>query len=126
MSDALDTLPDAALSEVFAVEVAGWTEIRYEEGENVDIEGRCIYPWSGIRGRNSKGERDFIPHFATSTDAVLPYLEKHNEVFVEFFAATKLWQVLIVGKDRGVSTTFARAAGLALIQAKRAEKRSRP
>jgi len=30
----------------------GWTDIRYESGQDVDIDPRCLYPWEGLRGNS--------------------------------------------------------------------------
>lgn len=117
--DALnDALNDAQLSEVFAVEVAGWA-----------IHSRNTACWVDAAERDGMMERvhAFVGEleFATSADAVLPFLE-----------ATKNWSgaayphardsqakhsVCIEFNHVGCSSTFARAACIALLRAKRAE-----
>jgi hypothetical protein len=96
--NALDQLTDRELSNVFAVELAGWS---------------C----------------DALNRFATSADAVLPFLER-----MCFFTAGrephldgKPWYVAVAATEEegplnsGLAPTFARAACIALIKAKRAE-----
>jgi hypothetical protein len=63
------------LDALVAERVAGFSDIRHEEGENVDIDTREIYPWAGWRG-TVNGERRFVPRFSRSADAVLPLLER--------------------------------------------------
>ena len=104
MSDELDQLSDAALSERFAVEVAG------------------IWP------ENYSPELHGI--FATSADAVLPMLRNYEYVDVsrEHEDPPREWCVVlsVTRESRpiyfGQAPTFARAACIALLRAKRAEK----
>ena len=66
---------DDELNAAFAEKVAGWTDVRYEEGENVDIDARVLYPWEGMAGSPPDGqERRLVPPFTRSMDAVLPWL----------------------------------------------------
>lgn len=116
-TDALDQMPDAELSEVFAVEVAGWK--RNSCGE-----------WSDAMGRTQYYEFDQYrpietPKFATSADAVLPFT-KGLALVAEDHGAH--WSCIAVPLDwaadnvTSTAPTFARAACIALIRAKRAEK----
>ena len=62
--------------------IAGWTDIRFEEGEDVDIESRTIYPWEGMRGKPPGGEaRRMVPAYSILPNFVLPFLEKE---FISF------------------------------------------
>lgn len=114
---------DDQLNEAFAVNVAGWTDVRYEEGEHVDLDCRSVYPWKGVRGTLPDGDRRMIPRFTESADAVLPWLEKWNEYWeATYYDGT--WHFakerpkgdgMIYGwvKDR----SFPRAAVIALLRA---------
>lgn len=101
MSDALDTLSDAALSEVFAVEVGLYSE--YVSKEVAEEK-----------------------HFATSADAVLPFLETRDWLTMKHPGRDYTIQInchATAGENCfGYAPTFARAACIALILAKRAEK----
>jgi hypothetical protein len=105
MSTDLDQLTDRDLSNVFAVEVAGWT---------------C----------------DVLNRFATSADAVLPYLHPHLFTVGRLFrgdgddidAAAPMTYVVIIYHGgtcgngvagKAESNTFARAACIALIRSMR-------
>jgi hypothetical protein len=97
---------DDELNAVFAEEVAGWTDIRYEEGEDVDIDAREIYPWGGIAGSPPDGsKRRLVTPFTRSADAVLPWLNRHV-VMIEHMCSQ--WRVLIhmgyTGGDKGPFT----------------------
>ncbi len=70
---------DDQLNVAFAEQIAGWREIYYEEDEDVDIESRTIYPWSGLAGWPPDGrKRRLIPRFTESSEAVLSWLERHH------------------------------------------------
>jgi hypothetical protein len=107
MSTDLDQLTDRDLSNVFAVEVAGWT---------------C----------------DVLNRFATSADDVLPYLHPHLFTVGRLFrgdgdnidAAAPMTYVVTIyhggtcgngAAGKAESNTFARAACIALLRAKRAK-----
>lgn len=102
MSDALDSLTDAALSEVFAVEV--------------------------IASDDPQGYRR---DFATSADAVLPFLEcseDYPEILRPWHGLTedaveakRVWEVRF-DSVWAIAPTLPRAICIALIRAKRAEK----
>lgn len=100
--DNLDQLSDAALSETFAVEVAGYTK-----------------QWADFTGPTLT--------FATSADAVLPWVEQHAE-HINTHRCSSHWTVAICipnEKRRNFvasASNFPRAACIALIRAKRAEK----
>ena len=104
MSDELDKLDDAALSEVFAVEVAGWSFLANE--------------WFA-----GDFAMDGLPTFATSADAVLPFLNAAGWRGANVVSGADCW--IYIGPLLDVyayAPTLARAACLALIRAKRAEK----
>lgn len=108
MNDELDHMTDAALSEAFAVECAGCSDDRW-------------YYTSPSKDTGSY----LIPPFATSADAVLPFLAGACRL-AEF-----RWNPagrLVLHRHHGPSIcvdapTFARAACIALIRAKRSTKR---
>ena len=109
MTDELDKLADAELSEVFAVEVAGVEHI----GNLWRNTGEC---W--MIG---------VPPFATDANAVLPWLEKLPDWKVERMAfggidveiyTENSYKVIAEAKEYA----FPRAVCIALIRAKRAEK----
>lgn len=123
MPDELDQLSDAALSERVAVECLGWVErdSSFEE---------CQWEMPD-------GERCALPPFATSADAVLPILAEHCEktgdawralgkrevVFILSPAYSRVHLAPGILSEWGVKApTFARAACIALLRAKRAEK----
>lgn len=98
----------------FAKHVACYTDIRFEEGKNVDIESRSICPWKGWRG-TLNGERQHIPHFIGSMDAVLPWLEKCPYWAVDG-GPNKPWMVL-AGSGEAEADSLSYAAVLALLRA---------
>jgi hypothetical protein len=118
VSDNLSQLSDAELTEVFAVEVAGWTPHAVEEKKCHDPEGLSCY-WSDV------------PPFAMSANDVLPWLEKHKCTVPSW--AEGSWSVTIYDETGEGETydmpilgeeddkSFARAAATALIRAKRAQ-----
>ena len=115
MTDGLDTKTDAQLSEIFATEVAGWTFTL----------GTVEKWWRDGDGHFRGAGFINLPHFATSADAVLPWLEKANHLLSCWDG--KLWCVAFYfeGNSRhstGTQTTFARAACIAIIRATRARK----
>jgi hypothetical protein len=118
IADTLDQLTDAELSEVFAVEVAGFI---HKPGAN--------WPWSfpdgGVCVHDEQGD------FATSADAVLPFTDAFPfcDITRESHLNGKPWSVgvarTIEGDDaviHALAPTWARAICIALIRAKRAEK----
>lgn len=121
----LDQLTDAALSEVFAVEVAGW-----KRGQNV--EGKpALWPKDcAVYTKRRKTEWPYgilCPPFATSLDAVLLHLPERVEILRRPDWRGGAWCVVI--RDRswivlseGESGSLSRAACIAMIRAKRLEK----
>jgi len=101
MNDELDNLSDTALSEVFAVEVAGYEKLANEWfAGDVSLSGN--------------------PSFATSPAAVLPYLSKVRWK-AQQFPPDGVWIDLDApAYGDAYAPTFARAACIALIRAKRA------
>ena len=64
----------------------GYTDIRHEQGEDVDIDARAIYPWEGLRGEYY-GERRFIPNFTKDLNCVHDAIMKtvvHGPDIIEF------------------------------------------
>ena len=111
----LEDMTDAELSEAFALEVAGWRKNIMDEWE--DTNGKAIWDdftdWPGN------------PNFATSADAVLPWLEKYGKFNIHH-SNGGIYEVEIdrLGQQPcnfyfGSATTMARAAAIALIKAKR-------
>ncbi len=128
MSDNLDQLSDAALSEVFAVEVAGFLPMDHMLW---DV-GACRLPFCRERSDGRWIATGNLP-FATSADAVLPCMRD-----IQWTARNghdycdEMHRVTILRNGSGhiiaeaFAPTFARAACIALIRAKRAEKGGRP
>lgn len=113
MSDELDALSDAQLSEVFAVEVAGWT-FREE------------HHWCFAKGNDYARKGDLV--FSTSADAVLPYLSAHCVTwrcmgYPDGSHGFILWPTSTSRDFQSSAPTFARAACIALLRAKRASTR---
>lgn len=79
----------------FAEKIAGWKNIYFEEGENVDIDAREIYPWRGMAGTPPEGgKRRLIPAFTEWADHVLPILEKWDQHF-ELTHHSGLWHMYL-------------------------------
>lgn len=126
MNDELDKLSDAELSELFAVEVAGWVYV--PDGCGV----QWFVPPNLPPAANLRTNRP-VPQFSTDTNAVLPWLEKwklgapHTKG-PSAYLKNDGWSVVAYnGKEPpnhanaiAVAPTFARAACIALIRAKRA------
>jgi hypothetical protein len=106
-TDDLDSLDDAALSEAFACECAGWRKITWRRREIWDAHG---IPYTK-------------PDFATSADAVLPHAGHHWDSHqtpdgVHFCVRNVLGEVLGAAN----SSTLPRSICIALLRWKRAEK----
>lgn len=130
----LNELTDAELSECFAVEVANYEPLfAVEKGDLYYRPGGCGYTRSlHEAGRYTKeeGQRQICrgepmrlvsiptPPFSTSADAVLPWLEKLECLTIHRHAGQWLVQSYT---GIAVGNTFARAACIALIEAKRRE-----
>lgn len=120
-TDNLDQPPDAELSEVFAVEVAGYKRF---------LDPACGFIWKDAEGAV------VIPRvrqrFATSADAVLPYIDALGWAEVNQWnqrdgkpTNERAWRVRVMARGsyiEGTAPTFARAACIALLRATRAEK----
>lgn len=117
MKPDIEQLPDAQLSAIFAREVAGWA-------------GDFVY-WKDAEGKEVTDDEEYpiAPFFATSADAVMPFVEKvacspHRRRLPD------AWLFFVALQDgtyvKAEATTFARAACIALIKAKRAEKERAP
>jgi hypothetical protein len=130
MSDELDSLTNAQLSEAFAVEVDGWKR-------GTTIEGKPAL-WPPDKEPPTKRKQGMWPYgisvgdrFATSTDAVLPFLDKHPwnaRNGVDYCDGHHRVTITGIGRpgivSEAFSTTFARAACIALIRAARAQNGS--
>jgi hypothetical protein len=125
MNDQLDGMSNAELDEIFTVEVAGFVPM------DCMLHDVGAYRGAGSRERSDgKWIASHIP-FCTNANAVLPWLEKH---FIETEWCSPgqhhprethdNWRIRIPGviAGDGRARTFARAAVLALIRAKRASK----
>ena len=120
MTDELDSMDFVQLSETFATEVAGWKH----EGPVIIAakKGGIIANW-----KNANGDWVYDPTFATDANAVLPWLGKHQNANSYAFG---IWMIRIIISDsrpikilaEASAPTFPRAACIALIRAKRAEK----
>lgn len=131
MSDNLDIISDAALNEVFAVEVAALTEIR--DSTRWEMTDPPDDPIVRV-GRDDNGGKNAVKDFSTDANAVLPWLEKQRALNFNVAAAmgTRIttgvvWSVRLIDlRDnqmmQGEAPTFARAVCIALIRAKRAAK----
>lgn len=112
MNDELETMTDAQLNEAVALEVAGWREI-----EKGNFTSRLFGNASG----DEKWSDEF--HYATSANEVLPLLEKQNCDMI--FDSDRQWQCIIHVPTTGKflpncsNKSFARAACIALLRAKR-------
>lgn len=121
MNDELDKLSDLELSIHFAREVALWS-LNFENGYWIRPDGSEVLREDGDEG-------PAFPIFATSADAVLPWLEKEwwdaNHRWTPLFRAFNVWIKESESKVSGYgsSPSFARAACIALIRAKRAESK---
>lgn len=132
-NDNLGTLSDSLLSEAFAIEVAGWTKVR-RTIRGAGAPEREPSPYGFPPGKNYECS---VTPFATSADAVLPWLEKYGvshqytpergHIFMLYsdgFAHGARCQYCVGHyMEPSPRTTFARAACLALIRARRAEAR---
>jgi len=107
MSDNLDNLTDARLSEIVAVEVAGIAP----EALPVMSAGGCV------------------PDYPNDANAVLPLLEKWR-IDADFHSSYKTWIIVVKPtiyhphdalSATAEAKTFARAACLALVRAKRSQ-----
>jgi hypothetical protein len=112
MRDELDNMGDAELSAVFAREVAGWIQ---EKGfmRSPDFVTYVI------------NKSESFTRFATDANAVLPWLNKQGWAAAFLPKCVTPFTVCTGGQWRsidGCADSFARAACLALIRAKRAGK----
>ncbi len=119
MSDQLDALPDAALNELFSVEVAGWhrgNEVR----DKTEYRGYWYSDGPGVEHIGT-----FAPPFCTDATAVLPWLAKsHSWQSLYDQGEMREYTVDVWAPNHGnaAAATFARAAVIALIRAKRSSK----
>lgn len=118
--DSLATLPDSDLSALFAVEVAGWKEASTAACPH-KIAVREVFGDDGLRCV-------VIPHYATSADAVLPWLENWSHCWAVDREPGEDYYVVLGHPEldafEATASTFARAACIALIKAKRATNRT--
>lgn len=147
-NDNLDSLSDAALSEAFAVEVADENPESLafassdggKSGALFETSRYCQYEIPILRADVERfcrehpeykvTQRDYFrTPFATSADAVLPFLNGRAYGVAsgvhgcpEGMVALILYTGHIRTDHQAIAPTFARAACIALIRAKRAEK----
>ena len=121
-TDNLDQLDDAKLSGLFAEKVARLKSICIKAIVNPRIEH---YTYSAPT-KDNPYLRLQIPSFATSADAVLPWLDKHGEwyhAYDPFSVGDGVHWINLRLNDgkflNDAAPTFARAACIALIRAKR-------
>jgi hypothetical protein len=147
MTDELEKLSDAKLSEVFAVEVLGWRawfEKRGEYTHRVWQMPTDREPWMSVRNWEEAKKRytpaalgEFNPMkhishswppFATSADAVLPHVEKlaHRVEWGRSEGSQYgvfLWPAPVPCEPiRAIQPTLPRALCIVLIKAARAQK----
>ncbi len=131
MTDELDNLSDEKLSELFALEVAGMTKRTEGLFWSADDKRAYILTGSALHDVRKKMRLPCTPalmlSFATDANAVLPWLERAG-YFFRVSGIRAQWTVQIWNcrgeQPDGVATsaTLSRAACVALILAKRAEK----
>ncbi len=110
MNDNLDTLSDAQLNDAFAVEVM---TLLCTEGH---WHSKPVFPGAAVTHHR-------IHMLCADANAVLPWLEKHGHAGAEFRGGSWfvfLWSMADV--PQATAPTFARAAVIALLRAKRAQK----
>lgn len=110
MTDNLDQLTDAELDEVFAVEVAGWTV-----DKSLCDDPQCHMMHESICG--PEGE-SITPHFSTSMDALMPWLETMDDATITRLGPRWLVQML-GGVTETETNSLPRAVCIALIRANR-------
>lgn len=114
-TDDFSAKTDRELEELFVREIAAWHNGDEKNGEyrgyQYDAKGNITQ--LGLH----------VPCFCSSADAVMPWLERWRYADLEWNRITESWQVSLQrGEFVGRADTFARAAVIALIRAKRAEK----
>jgi hypothetical protein len=119
MTDQLDRKTDDEISGIFAKEAAGWKHYRNMHGESVLADSLD----SALMGM------DGPPIFAIDANAMLPWLEKYryfdlikrdDDFMISIYLDVN--KNFIITGATGMAKTFARAACIALIRAKRSEK----
>lgn len=126
----LSDLTNAELSEVFAVEVVGWK--RHDDPACMAKKQKFTMPekWA-MRPDGELAFNHDMHRFADSADAVMPYItEKAWAESIQWMdgcvpKTVIRWRVRVMVRGSfvdGIAPTFARAAVIALIAAKRAEK----
>lgn len=120
----LDSLTDVQLSEVFAREVAGWGIHRRNTALWVDADKVASTKYEVHAFHDEL-------RFATSADAVLPFIEASGvfpeimrpwqNLLTEGVEPVRVWEVRF-DAVWAIAPTFARAACIALIRAARAGK----
>lgn len=137
IADELDSLPDSALNELFAVEVAGFAWVSDHSMRKCWLLAphSLKHPMFAAMTRSldfDVRDRGSLIDWCTDANAVLPWLEKYQNALPCWIAGS--WQTTIskeVGEGEtfdvvalgdAEAPTFARAAVLALIRAKRASK----
>ncbi len=134
MNDELETLTDAELSELFALEVAGMTKRTEGLFWSADDKRAYILTGSALHDVRKKMRLpctpDLMLSFATDANAVLPFLEKLKKfhIYWDDFRMPAIplpssYHIDIRGRRLAANVpTLARAICLALVRAKRAAK----
>ena len=109
MTDDLDAKTEEEISEIFAVEVAGY----WKSPSGFYHLGNCVCCSLSFS-------------FATSFDAVQPWMEKYDMVDIFYSNEYKIWHAKVWNNgathNSVCAKTLPRAACIALIRAKRREK----
>lgn len=93
---------DDELNATFAVEIAGWRDVRFEEGEDVNIDAREIYPWEGMAGWPPDGQkRRLIPRWTAHFDTILPWIK---ERCVVRYSLTTGWRWEVMAWDKNLDS----------------------
>lgn len=119
MNDNLDSLPDAQLDELFAVEICGF--------HYVDYTRRC-YREKPTELLNALQGGFNLPPFCASADSVLSFLEKYGDADITYtkHCGNARYVVSVRRDSRAVDSKLARAIVLCLLRARRAEKGAQP
>ncbi len=122
----LDTISDERLSEVFAIEVAGFEKrtegLLWDEKQNraFIIGGSSLHDIRKKMGLPC--DTGIIASYATDANAVLPWIEtKLRSCDASHHRVTGLWTIEIDGHSAS-SPSFARTACIALIRSERSKQ----
>ena len=123
MNDELESLSPTELDKVFALEVAGWTEILKRVDRSHDEPAHEYWWWRTTDGR----EAACPDRFSSDANAVLPFLKGFHayDWHIDKEERERIGSnvcVALINAPCSMAPTFARAACLALIKAKRASR----